>query len=360
MRSFNVSRLRTRWTSKWLFITAVVVLAALITPIGFLVFRASGDLYEHQGTSYKQAPLLLANIDTSLKPAELTFYQGRLYVSYSGSSRIDVFSPKGERLDTITLSQGSKPGAIAVAKGKIFATDKSGEIRIFSTKGEFLNFYRYLPEKQAKIKATSVSFNKDQLYVSDSNLPGVLVISAVTFYGPVEKGEPVLLSQEGELILAIPEKRFRPSQVTEEWDLKDPTYALVSPDGRVLVSDKGLRMVKVYTCTGMYAYPFEKGKKGDKKKQLARPVAMAYDNLANPEYLKEKKSVDPSGIRSHGRVHVVDQAKNKIFVYTTTGNFLFAYGEEELSSPSGIAVDTQHRLIFVADSGHHRITVWGY
>lgn len=344
---------------KWLATSITLLLLAALVAILIVVFR-NGDYYKHNKTVYKQSPIFLGSIERDLKPLSLSFYQNHLYVSYLNSNRVDVFSPKGERLDSVALPSWIRPRAIAVAREKIFVADKTGEIKIFSAKGEFIDFYSFLPEKQAKISATSVSFNKDQLYVPDSGLPGVLVISAVTFYGPVEKGEPVLLSQEGELILTIPEKRFRPSWVTGEWDLKDPTYALVSPDGRVLVADEALGMVKVYTCTGMYAYPFEKGKKGDKTNTLARPVAIAYDNLANPEYLKEKESVDPSGIRTHGRVHVVDKAKNKVFVYTTTGNFLFTYGQGTLLSPTSIAVDTKHRLIFIADSGHQRITIWAY
>lgn len=357
--SFLLLDMRKILKSRQLITLITLLLLAALVAIAVFIFR-SRDYYKHDKTAYKQPPLFLGSIERDLKPLSLSFYRDQLYVSYLNSNRIDVFSSKGERLNSVALPQWIRPRAIAVGKGKIFVADKTGEIKIFSTKGEFINFYTFLPEKQAKIRATSVSFNKDQLYVPDSNLPGVLVISDVTFYGPVEKGEPVLLSQEGELILTIPEKRFRPSWVTPEWDLKDPTYALVSPDGRVLVSDQALGMVKVYTSTGMYAYPFEKGKKGDKKNQLAHPVAIAYDNLANPEYLKEKQSVDPSGIRGHGRVHVVDKAKNKVFAYTTTGNFLFTYGQGTLSSPTSIAIDTKHRLIFVADAGHNRITIWGY
>lgn len=348
--------MKSRKSKRYIFISLGILLLAALVTILILVFRSS-DYYKHKKTTYGQSPIFLGSIKRDLKPVSLSLYQNRLYVSYLNSNRIDVLSSKGKLLNSIALPQEVRPRAISVGKGKTFVADKTGEVRIFSTKGDFLNFYRFLPEKQAEIKAASVTFNKDQLYVADSGLPGVLVISAVTIYGPVEKGEPVLLTQEGELILTIPEKRFRPSQVTEEWDLKNPTYALVSPDGRVLVSDTALGVVKVYTCTGIYAYPFEKGKG---KETLVTPGVMVYDNLFNPEYEEVKESVDPSGIREHGRVHVVDGTKNEVFVYTTTGNFLFSYGQDRLSSPNGIAVDTEHRLIFIADTGNQRITVWGY
>lgn len=347
-------------TSQQVFAVLTVILLAVAGTATYLVLTRNAGVLSHRETSYASSPIVLTEIRLSSKPSSIAFRENSLYVAYSDGSRIDTFTPEGTSIDDISLPASVEPRSIAVGKGRIFLADKGGDVTVFDTTGEFVGFYRFLPDKKAEIRAASVTLNKDQLYVADSGLPGVLVISTVTFYGPVEKGEPVLLSQEGELILTIPEKRFRPTWVTEEWDLKDPTYALVSPDGRVLVSDKSLRMVKVYTSTGMYAYPFEKGKKGDKNNTLACPVAMAYDNLANPEYLKEKKSFDPSGIRGHGRVHVVDKTRGEVFVYTTTGNFLFTYGQGVLSKPTSIAVDTKDRLIFVADSGHHRITIWGY
>ncbi|MFZ3063250.1 MAG: hypothetical protein WA148_05885 [Actinomycetota bacterium] len=243
-----------------------------------------------------------------------------------------------------------------MGKEKIFVADKTGEIKIFSVNGKLINSYGLLPGNQEAIKATSAHLHGDRLYVADANLQGILVISAVTIYGPTEKGPPVLLTEEGELIFTIPEKKFRPRWVTEQWDLMNPSYAIVSPDGRVLVSDTDLGMMKAYTCTGWYAYPFEKGKG---KETLVAPRAIDYDDLSNPKYEKAK-GADPSGIRSHGRVHVVDKARNRVFTYTTTGNFLFSYGQGKLSSPNGIAIDTKHRLIFIADTGNRRITVWGY
>lgn len=346
--------MKSRKSKRYVFISCGILLLAALLAISIFVFQSS-NYYSHKKTTYGQSPIFLGSIKCNLKPLSLSLYRNRLYVSYRGSSRVDVFSPKGEYIRSITLLEETQPRTISVGKEKIFVADKTGEVRIFSTKGEFLNFYRFLPEKQAKIKALSVSFNKDQLYVADSGLPGVLVISEVTIYGPVEKGEPVVLTEEGELILTIPEKRFRPRWVTKEWDLENPSYALISPDGRVLVSDTVLDIVKVYTCTGMYAYSFEEIKDG-----LEKPLSMAYDGLLNPEYEEEEGSFDPSGIREHGRVHVVDKARNEVFVYTTTGNFLFSYGQNKLSSPNGIAVDTEHRLIFIADTGNQRITVWGY
>lgn len=340
----------------FILILVTTLLLAVLAAVFIVVFPGS-DYYKHKKTTYRQPPVFLGSIGAELKPISLSFYQNRLYVSYLNSNRIDVFTPRGELRKSITLPQGVQPRTISVGKEKIFVADKTGEIKTFSNKGKLINSYGLLPENHQAIRATSAHLHGDRLYVADANLPGILVISAVTVYGPTEKGSLVLLTEEGELILTIPEKEFRPRRVTEHWDLMNPSYAIVSPDGRVLVSDTDLGMVKAYTCTGWYAYPFERGKG---KETVVRPVAIDYDDLSNPKYEKEKRSVDPSGIRSHGRVHVVDRARNRVFVYTTTGNFLFTYGQGRLSSPRSIAIDTKHRLIFIADTGNRRIAVWGY
>lgn len=61
-----------------------------------------------------------------------------------------------------------------------------------------------------------------------------------------------------------------------------------------------------------------------------------------------------------GRVHVVDLASQKVFVFTKQGKYLLSYdrGDKPLSYPNGIAVDTNAGLIYIADRLNNRIAVF--
>jgi len=68
------------------------------------------------------------------------------------------------------------------------------------------------------------------------------------------------------------------------------------------------------------------------------------------------KVLKPIGVAvdDEGRVFVADVSLNRIFGYDADGNLIIAIGREgELESPSGLAIDRQRKLLYVADSRKH-------
>jgi sugar lactone lactonase YvrE len=59
-------------------------------------------------------------------------------------------------------------------------------------------------------------------------------------------------------------------------------------------------------------------------------------------------------VADDGKVFVADASQNRIFGYDVDGNLIIAIGHEgELENPSGLAIDQQRQLLYVADSRKH-------
>ena len=280
-----------------------------------------------------------------LKPFALALRERKLLVSYLGSDRIDEFSGKLEFLRTLHLLE-KEPASLtglAVEGDRIYATDfKSGDLLFADYKtGKLLQSYGWHPDHKVRMKALGVVFHKNNLYVSDVASGQMLAISAST-----EKD----MREEGELIARFPNGR------AAEFELGYPTWSMVTPDGRLLVSDAKSGEVKAFTCSGRSAHLFEKGGEAT----LKTPMGIAMDDIPSPALLEKKAAVfDPSGVNDQGRIHVVDAELTRVKVFDPLGQYVLTYGEE-LRQPNGIAIDQKRRLIFISDTKLHAIAVYKY
>lgn len=281
----------------------------------------------------------------NLKPFALALREEKLLVSYLSSDRIDEFSGKLEFLRTLHLLE-KEPASItglAVEGDRIYATDfKSGDLLFAEYKtGKLLQSYGWQPGHSVRMKALGVAFYKNNLYVSDVASRQMLAIGAST-----EKD----MREEGELIARFPNGR------AAEFELGYPTWAMVTPDGRLLVSDAKSGEVKAFTCSGRSAHLFEKG--GDAT--LKTPMGIAMDDLPSPELAAKKAAVfDPSGVNDQGRIHVVDAGLARVKVFDPLGKYVLTYGTE-LRQPNGIVINQKRKLIFISDAALHAIAVYKY
>lgn len=66
-------------------------------------------------------------------------------------------------------------------------------------------------------------------------------------------------------------------------------------------------------------------------------------------------------ISRDGKLYVTDVASDRVFVYTTKGNFITAFGQKgEFEAPSGLAVDEKRGRLYVADSKKHNVRVYDF
>ena len=123
-----------------------------------------------------------------------------------------------------------------------------------------------------------------------------------------------------------------PDQQERIETLVKPYGVAASKNGRVFVTDTVARRVFVFD-PGARSVTFI-GEKGPGK--ISKPVGVAIDDA--------------------DRVFVADATLNRVFGYSPDGELALAIGHEgELESPSGLALDRQQHLLYVADAKKHQV-----
>jgi NHL repeat/CARDB len=124
-----------------------------------------------------------------------------------------------------------------------------------------------------------------------------------------------------------------------------------SDQNLIFVADTGNRRVVVFDTDGQFVNTLGGPDDGD--------------NDTNGEFIEPADvAVCPSTVPDNlgGRIYVVDRGRHNVQVFDSNRNFLFSFsvqgsGLGQLSSPAGIAVDTQCS-VYVADTGNHRIQMF--
>jgi len=76
---------------------------------------------------------------------------------------------------------------------------------------------------------------------------------------------------------------------------------------------------------------------------------------------KETKLRKPVGLVTLAeRLYVVDSGLRQVCVFQRNGDFLFAFGQDRLARPAGIACRRPEGTIYVADAGRHTIHVFSH
>ena len=136
------------------------------------------------------------------------------------------------------------------------------------------------------------------------------------------------------------ESRFKtlllgPEAPTPMHVLVKPYGVAVGKSGRVYVTDTVQR--KVFVIDPAAKSVTFVGNEGQGKVQ--KPIGVAVDD--------------------DDRVFVADATLNRIFGYGPDGELIIAMGSEgELENPSGLALDRQKHLLYVADSKRHKVLVY--
>lgn len=277
-----------------------------------------------------------------LEPARLQILADTLYVSLNGLARLEIFDLDLNRLGSIELTAPEPilPTSFAVTDSQILVTDHGkGIVARFDRQGRYLDSFGTLPDGVTRLAPIAISCFAGMAYVADMNQKRVLAVSLNTIEGIIE---------EGEMVVTIPGEKEAP--------VGFPSSVYVTQDGRLLVGDAANGAVRVFTCDGRSIYEF------DPVPGLAKmaPQGFAMDGIIDPS-VQDEHSADPSGIRSQGRLHLVDGYNGRIHMFSPLGRYLGSYPREtRLAGPAGIAVDRAGKRIFVADPPAGRILVYRY
>lgn len=337
--------------SRWAIMLSVLIGAALA---GWAITLLTQPLMDRatamtKRTAFGQPPVFIGMQTVArregLKPFALALRGEKLLVSYLSSDRIDEFSGKLELQRTLHLlpDEPASITGLATARDRIYATNfNSGDLLVVDYKsGKVLQSFGWRPDYKARIKALGVTYHQDNLYVSDVASNQMLVISSMA--------DPVL-RDEGELLLHFPNSK------PNEFKLGYPTGSMVTPDGRLLVSDATAHEVKAFTCNGRSAHLFDK----EGAAAMETPMGIAMDDLSSPVLKANSAKVfDTSGVNEQGRIHVVDATQARVKVFNALGQYVLTYGKE-LQQPNAIAIDQKRRLIFISDAKLQAIALYKY
>ncbi len=333
--------------------TLLLPVLGILLGTGFWLFEGSGAvaLAGRAGavppTTFFDPPVFVGSLESPSDepPYALAVHDGRLLVSYSGSNRIDEFSEDLVRVRSMDVPGDTEADitGLAIDAERLLVIDhRTGELILLAyDTGGLLQAYGTLPDGMTRLSLYGLAVVGGIAYVSDAGLRQVLAISTADIPG---------IREAGELILAFPGER------PGGQSLGAPTFTMVTPDGRLLVSDRGDREVRVFSCNGRPMQSFRHPETG----VLQAPMGIAMDDLVSPSLRAVSDTLfDPSGLLSQGRVHIADAVAGCVYVYDAAGQFVLAYGEE-LEHPNGIAIDQNRRLIFIADAGKRAVMIYKY
>jgi hypothetical protein len=299
-------------------------------------------------SSYKippvfQAAHVIGSEEVPLNPVRLSFRLDTLYVSYSGKPQIDIFTPDLDRIGSIMLNDPEPvfPTDFVVADSELYVCDHArGTIVVYDRFGRFRESYGTLPDNTTKLRPFALEYLGGVLYVGDAGQRQVLAISMSDAPGITERGE---------LILSFPNDNSAHA-------VGFPSALLVTLDGRMIIGDAMQGKLEAFTCDGRYIYPFDTVV----TESPMAPQGFAVDNIIDPS-LQDSASFDPSGLRSIGRIHLVDTNAGQIHMFNPVGKYIASYPESgTLEKPSDIAIDTARRRVYVAEPVSGRIMVYRY
>lgn len=299
---------------EYLFVAMLTGLLLLVVVLAFFIPRVTDVKFKHTATTVYDPPKFLGTIEMQpgFKPAWVYSAKGRLYVNYFGKDQVDIFTPAGKKVKSFhgTLKPGSgTPQGMSLVGEKLFVADyENRAVLLFKPNGDYLESYAKRPDGTEFIPVGVADYDRI-IYMTDKKVNGWLAIGETGEFINVVKGD-------------------------EKNTLKFPYGIIVTDDGRVVVTDPVSGKIKVFSCPGWYIGEFPAAEVG-----LSNPQGIAIDGF--------------------GRIHVVDNGTNQIFVYDNRGRFMFEYGTD-LEGPSTVTVDTERRVIYIANTEKENISVWGY
>ncbi|MDD5208594.1 MAG: 6-bladed beta-propeller [Elusimicrobiales bacterium] len=264
----------------------------------------------------------------------------------SVSNAYEKIEFKGQILNPAFL----KPGALAVAKGKVFVADsKANAVFVFDGEGKFLKKI-----EGALREPMSISFGGGKLYVADTGNSRIVVFDT-----------------EGKMLWAFSSEGNAPGQ------LKAPAGIAYGPDERVYVSDTDNSRVAIFNSDGIYLYGFPVAKQDGVTK--LNPAKIVLDRtgdifISDPEkttvqkydrtgkLLKEYQMAN-NGLATdkYGSIYAINSKEGKVKEVSPAGEVIGTFGtrgkgKSEFKNLRDIAID-EAGLIYLSDDDNKKVVM---
>jgi DNA-binding beta-propeller fold protein YncE len=252
---------------------------------------------------------------------------GRLLVTDAAHAWVQVFDKRSGKFLARFGGKGEadhnleKPEGIAIdAEGNVFVADyNTGYVKKYSPTFQWLaTFSEYGSEPGQLMKSELMDIRGDRLYIPDIGNHRVSVFSL-----------------DGRFLFDFSGPGSAPGR------LNVPEAAKFGPDGRLYVTDLQNDRVQVFDAEGAFLATW--GRTGSGKGQLKSPSGLAFDAVGN--------------------VYVAEIGNDRVQVFTKDGAYLAAFGRRgkgvgEFDNLHGLAVDPETGLLYVGDTGNHRVQVF--
>jgi hypothetical protein len=299
--------------------------------------------------TYKSHPNFLSEKrieenNEKLSPIAIQKVRDTLYVIYNNKPRIDLYNPSLDLIRSIHLINPEEvyPTKFQVFDSSIIVSEHfSGRFVLFNIDGEYIVSFDKHSDEETPLSPFAITYYGGVAYIGDLHLKRILAVSMVNADNVTEIGE---------LILKIPSD----TNLTVDF----ASEILVTMDGRLIAGDAIAGEIKVFTCDGQYIYNFD----NISNVTDMVPMGFAYDNFQDPDLIAlDTSSFDPSGVRTHGRLHVVDAQNNKIHMFNPYGKYISSYPDDNIfGKPTDIAIDRANQIIYVTDSEAGKIVKFQY
>ena len=253
--------------------------------------------------------------------------KGHVYVADYANHRIQVFDTKGNYLikwGTYGDENGQihKASALSIVpSGNIYLSDQFNyRIQEFTANGTFVTNWGTKGEANGQFLHPHVPAvdSEGNVYVSDRDLANVQKFT-----------------DDGKFIMKWAEEGSNDGQLSK------PESVIIDSKDNVYVSDFGNHRIQKFNKDGQFISKW--GSKGIGDGEFNGPAGLSIDKNDN--------------------IYVTDKNNNRIKVFSANGTFLTKFGSEGNGSgqfilPEGVGVDVDTGLVYVADTGNHRIQVF--
>ncbi|MFH2055284.1 MAG: hypothetical protein ABIJ61_04955 [bacterium] len=320
----------TQQTGGKLFLFFLLLLIAYVLWIYQLKPWFATQAPEHEPLRIDEPPVELTSLQCRaggklLTPTFLAAQGDSLYVGFSESSQIDIYSGSLKFVDHLSLTNlpDLKPCALAATDSFLIVGDATaGGFAVCDLDGYRRATISWYPDS-SRVKPLQLTAGFGMLTLTDAASGRIAQISLIDhppFYKFLE------------LVRTFPQGPVPLQPALCGLTMPDSTI-WIGIEGGILVVDRQGRVRDQLT--------------GSRHTALQRPVDMALQN--------------PGSAGALLRVHVLDRESGKVFVYNAKGELTLIYPRDrELEQPTMIAFNRGRRQIYIGEASSSQITVFGY
>ena len=310
----------------------ILVLALIGYAIWMYQLRPyfAAQVPEHEPLLLDVPPVELSSLEVReggelLIPTLVAFGGDSLYLGFAGAGQLYLYDDNLQPLGKLRLSQlpELQPTALAVSDSFLIVGDSALGCFAVCDRDGYQRAAIYWYPDSLSVRPLHLNTISGVLNLCDAATGRLALIS-------LNDRPPVYTFLE--LMHSLPSAKLVGFPATCSMLMSDSSLWIGFRDGAAILNYDGTVKNRL---------------QGSNYTQLWEPVDLALQNANSPLPMR--------------RVHLLDRAAGKVFVFTTEGELTLIYPRDrKLESPTAIAFNPGRRYIYITESGRQAVTVFGY